>query len=249
MGKRDRGVAATDPTAQSAQQVRQSALRRQGVLQLDPAADEPERGGEAPGGAPPLLGGVSGRHRGQSSAARDGQSREGRPRDVPSAEEVLVAAASAESRDHEVEQRGGSSADEQELGREGRVVVGDAASESQRLGLERGPILEELRVREPVVDTAFKLGQRRAFLDARQLRLVRLLARQLHVQRALPLGLLDSGRERELQRSRVRADLRPVLHKESRLRLLLARGLVRAFLRADVRPLLRGALLRPVLHP
>jgi len=156
---------------------------------------------------------------------------------------VSLEEAAAAERDHEVEQRGGPPTDEQ-------VRQGILRATAQRLRLQRGPVLQELRIREPVLHTAFQLGECRAIFHAGQLRLVGLLARQFHVERALPLGLLDSGGERELERPRVRADLRTLLHPQPRLRLVLAAscGLQRAFLRAHVGPLLRGTLLGSLLH-
>lgn len=202
---------------------------------MDPAEDKPDGGGEASRGASSVLrGGGPREHHRQRDQEPSAELREGPS--VPPAE-------AASERDHEVQQRGGQAADEPRQS-------GAELAKEDGFGLERGSILKELGVRE-VLYSPLELRQRGKVLDASDLRLVRLLQGQLDLERKVPLGLLDSGRQRQLERPCLRADLRPLLDPESGLRVVLAADagrLQREILGSHVGQVLGRTLLGHVLH-
>lgn len=232
MGKRKRRATETDTTSEPTEQIRQLAVRWQGVFRLDPAPNQSNHHRETPRSQASIFG------RGRNPGNREDASTK-----LRQGSNVSSAKATPEQRDHEVEQRGRSSANESRAIRAER-------SKKKRLRLERGQILEKLRIGE-ILDPTVKLGQRRKILHASHLWIVRLLQGQLHLERTIPFGLFDSRGQRQFQRSSLRTDVRALLHSKPRLCFLLfadENGLEREVLGTDFRPVFGGTLLGHVLY-
>ena len=231
MGEWKRRATETDTTSEPAEQIRQLAVRWQGVFRLDPAPYQSNHHRETPRGQASIFGRGRPRNRKDTSTKlRQGSS-------------VSSAKATPKQRDRKVEQRGGSSANESRAIRAER-------SKKKRLRLERGQILEKFRIGE-ILDPTVKLGQRREILHASHLWIVRFLQGQLHLERTIPLGLFDSRGQRQFQRSSLRTDVRALLHPKPRLCLVLfadENRLQREVLGADFRSVFGGTLLGHVLH-